>query len=61
MSQRAGSLSYLTFAAGFFLTVKPLVEAQLAGIKDKMEKLKEATSEKDDKPAAGEASESSES
>ena len=34
--------------AGFYMTSAKLIEAQLAGIKAKMQKLKEATAEKDD-------------
>lgn len=38
--------------AGFYLTSAKLIEAQMAGIKAKMMKLKEATSEKDDGDAS---------
>ena len=35
------------FVAGFYMTVSKLIEAQMAGVKAKLEKLKEATAEKD--------------
>ena len=37
-----------TFAAGFYMTVSKLIEAQMAGGKAKLKELKEATAEKDD-------------
>jgi Na+/proline symporter len=38
--------------AGFYMTSAKLIEAQMAGIKAKLEKLKEATSEKDNSDAS---------
>lgn len=53
------TLGAIAFTAGFFLSVKPLVEAQLASLKKKMESLKEATAEKADEATADKPAEDS--